>query len=186
MKLAAKELRLVPASKGVYCSFYVRDPGEMEQQIRSLSDSDVWVEISKMQDVRSLSANAYFHVLVGKLAAALGNSLDDQKKHLVLRYGALKRDKNGKYIGAQIPKGQNIDDIYPYCKWIGDTSKFDQYLFMKQTHTLTKDEMGKLIDGTISECKEQGIETLPPDELAVILSKWVKNDREMQALPPDR
>lgn len=172
MKLQAKELRLVPASKGVYCSFYVRDPGEMEQQIRSLADTDIWIEISKMQDVRSLSANAYFHVLAGKLAAALGVSMDEEKKELVLRYGALKRGEDGKYIGAQFPKGQNIDDIYPYCRWIGATDKFDQYLFAKQTHTLTKDEMAKLIDGAVSECRELGIETLPPDELAAILGKW--------------
>ena len=172
MKLQAKELRLVPASEGVYCSFYVRDPGELEKTVLALKGGAAWIEISRMEDVRSLSANAYFHVLANKLAAAQRISLEEAKKHLVLSYGTIKRGEDGKYVGAQIPKGQSIDEFYPYCKWIGETAKFDQYLFYKQTHTLNKDEMSKLIDGTVSECRELGIETLPPEELANIMGRW--------------
>jgi len=172
MKLKGKEFRLVPTSEGVYCSFYVRDPEELEKTITALKGGPAWVEISRVEDVRSLSANAYFHVLASKIAAAQNTSLDEVKKHLVLEYGTLKRGTDGKYIGAQIPKGQTIDDIYPYCKWIGATQKFDQYLFMKQTHTLDKTEMGKLIDGTVNECRELGIETLPPEDLNAIMGRW--------------
>lgn len=35
-------------------------------------------------------------------------------------------------------------------------------------------EMSVLIDGVISECKDLGIETMPPDELALLKSKWGK------------
>ena len=176
MKLEATELRLVPASEGVYCSFYVRKPGELESTVKALAGKEVWVELNRMEPVRSLSANSYFHVLAQKIANAQGSSMDEIKKHLVLQYGTIARDENGKYMGAQIPKGQNIESFYPYCKYIGETAKFDQVLFMKQTHTLTSSEMSKLIDGTVSECKELGIETLPPEDLKAILGRW-GNDR---------
>jgi hypothetical protein len=32
--------------------------------------------------------------------------------------------------------------------------------------------MSVLIDGTVSECKEQGIETLAPEELERLLKSW--------------
>jgi len=172
MKLEAKELRLVPASEGVYCSFYARNPGELENMIKSVGNGSVWIEINRMESVRSLNANSYFHVLAQKIASVQGTSLDEVKKHLVLQYGTIARDENGKYMGAQIPKGQNVELFYPYCKYIGETAKFDQVLFMKQTHTLTTSEMSHLIDGTVSECKELGIETLPPEELQNILGRW--------------
>ena len=186
MKLEATELRLVPASEGVYCSFYVRKPGELESTVKSLAGKAVWVEINRMEPVRSLSANSYFHVLAQKIASAQGTSMDEIKKHLVLQYGTIARNDDGSVIYAIIPSGTNPDSYYPYMKWTG-TSPFyskkarkeipmDTYLFMKQTHTLTSSEMSKLIDGTVSECKELGIETLPPEDLKAILGRW-GNDR---------
>jgi hypothetical protein len=32
--------------------------------------------------------------------------------------------------------------------------------------------MAHLIDGVVDECKEVGIETLPPDELARLKTEW--------------
>lgn len=33
-------------------------------------------------------------------------------------------------------------------------------------------EMSVLIDGVVSECKEMGIETMTPDEIARLKSEW--------------
>lgn len=53
------------------------------------------VEIKKHREKRSLSANAYFHVLCNKISAETGESEDAVKRRLVVSYGALARDKNG-------------------------------------------------------------------------------------------
>ena len=42
---------------------------------------------------------------------------------------------------------------------------FVKYLIYKETHTLDSAEMATLIDGTIEEAKQLGIETLTPIEL---------------------
>ena len=39
------------------------------------------------------------------------------------------------------------------------------YRLYRGTHTYDSKEMAMLIDGTIEECKEQGIETMTPNEL---------------------
>jgi len=40
--------------------------------------------------------------------------------------------------------------------------------------TYNTKEMSVLIDGIVNECKEQGIETLTPEEIADMKRKWLK------------
>lgn len=61
------------------------------------------VEIKKHREKRSLSANAYFHVLCNKISAETGESEDAVKRRLVVSYGALARDKDGKPVGLKLP-----------------------------------------------------------------------------------
>ena len=51
------------------------------------------------------------------------------------------------------------------------------YRVYRGSHTYNSAEMAKLIDGTIAECKDQGIETLPPHELNRMLERWGKNEK---------
>lgn len=41
-------------------------------------------------------------------------------------------------------------------------------------------EMSELINGLVTECKEQGIETLPPDELARMMAEYEENHRKKE------
>lgn len=49
------------------------------------------IEIKKHRNKRSRSANAYFHVLVNKIAAETGESDDLVKERLVVAYGTVAR-----------------------------------------------------------------------------------------------
>ena len=128
--------------------------------------------ICDFKQKRSLNANAYFHLLVDKLAKNFSVGADVMKKKLVLEYGAVAYDSLGKKVGIKIPKSVNVDDFYPYAKWFGEEEKLNHYIFYKQTHTLDSKEMAKLIDGVVSECKEAGIETLDEKQLKNMVSKW--------------
>jgi hypothetical protein len=46
------------------------------------------------------------------------------------------------------------------------------YMVMRGSHTYDTKEMARLIDGTVSEAKELGIETMPPDELKRMVELW--------------
>ena len=71
------------------------------------------VEIKKHREKRSLSANAYFHVLCNKISAETGESEDAVKRRLVVSYGALARDKDGKPVGLKLPPTVDPSDFYP-------------------------------------------------------------------------
>lgn len=153
---------------------------ELDQDFREtydeLKDHVVDVEIKKHHDRRSLSANAYFHVLVNKIAARLKTSDDAVKTELVLGYGALDRMDNGGTVGAMIPSKVDISKYYKYAKCfdtrIVNGVEFKCYLMYKHTSDMDSAEMARLIDGAISEAKELGIETDTPEQLAKYKEDW--------------
>jgi hypothetical protein len=48
------------------------------------------------------------------------------------------------------------------------------YRIYRGTHTYNTAEFAKLLEGTISECKLQGIETATPNEIANMQALWEK------------
>lgn len=150
--------------------------GDFRNDFDQLKDFDVSVEIKKYREKRSKDANAYFHVLVNKIAEAQGLGNDEVKKSLVLEYGALAKDDEGYTVGFKLPASVNIDKIYPYAK-IFDVREengrtFNCYLVYKHTHELDSKEMARLIDGTIYVAKDLGIETDTPEQLAKYKEGW--------------
>ena len=52
------------------------------------------------------------------------------------------------------------------------------YKVYRGSHTYNKDEMKILLEGTVAEAKEQGIETKTPDELARLAALWGEGSKE--------
>lgn len=132
--------------------------------------------IAWYRESRSLNANAYFHVLVDKIAEKMKLGADEVKVKMVLEYGTMATE-SGEPVIVALPKSANISDYWTYAKWIADfTAKngkpYSQYVFYKHTHTLDKNEMARLIDGVVYEAQELGIETRTPDELASLIENW--------------
>ena len=141
-----------------------------------LKDKDIRVEIKVWREPRSEDANAYFHVLVNKIAEAQGLGDDEVKRSLVVEYGALARDDDGQLIGAMLPAGADIDQFYPYTRMYKtmelEGREYECYLFYKRTHTLDTKEMARLIDGTIYVARELGIDTDTPEQIARYKEGW--------------
>lgn len=159
---------------------------EMDSDCRALFDQlhdeeKLTIEIKKYRKKRSLNANAYFHVLVNEIARALGESDDETKKRLVLNYGVVAKDKDGKTIGFKLPEHVDVEKIYPYAKLFDvrtdNNVKFNCYIVYKSTHEMDTAEMAKLIDGAITEAKELGIETDTPEQLARYKETWMKGEK---------
>lgn len=131
---------------------------------------------------RSLTANAYFHVLVGEIAERLSVSEQEAKRQLVLEYGAKLRDETGTVVGMKLPASVEVNDIYPYARQFDERvengKRFYCYLLYKPTHTLNTQEMCRLIDGAVHEAKELGIETATPQELAKMKALLLKEKGE--------
>lgn len=130
------------------------------------SDKVFEVTVEEYKTKRSLDANAYFHVLLMKLAKTLRMSLEVVKKQMVCDYST------GVYI--RMPDGQTPEMFgIKYALNIGAAKgtkvPCTDYLVFKPTHEMDSGEMARLIEGTREECIHAGIpenELLTPDEIA--------------------
>ena len=127
------------------------------------------VQVKEHREKRSLDANAYFHVLLSKIAEKTNVGLEEVKKRIVEDYGTVA-------FVARIPATADLETIYKYSKLIGEskgtkTPCNDWYIF-KPTHELNTKEMARLIEGVIQEAKQLNIETKTPKELAEMMSLW--------------
>lgn len=129
-------------------------------------------EIKQYFKRRSLDANAYFHVLVDKIAKAVNKSAESVKVQMNLDYGTIASDERGLKAGFKALKSVPINQFFKYVKPIDECVEngkvFIKYLIYKETHTLDSKEMATLIDGVVEEAKQLGIETLTPVELAAL------------------
>lgn len=150
--------------------------GDFREMFDKLKDKDVRVEIKAWRNSRSKDANAYFHVLVNKIAEAQGLGDDEVKRSLVVEYGTLARDDEGQLLGAMLPAGADISQFYPYTRCYKTEEvagkMVDCYLFYKQTRNLDSKEMARLIDGTIYVAKCLGLDTDTPEQIARYKEEW--------------
>lgn len=142
---------------------------ELMNILPSLKEKPYICEIKPYRKRRSADANSYFHVLVNKIAKVVKRSDNEVKKQLVFDYGAVAKTEEGFDVKWTAREDIPVEDFVKYPKPIGEEirrgKKFTQYLIYKETHTLDSAEMARLIDGTIEEAKQLGIETLTPIEI---------------------
>ena len=134
-------------------------------------DEKTKYELSEHKDKRSLNANAYFHVLVNKLADVLNKSNQEMKIELNLKYGTLARAEDGKIMGCMIPKYVDIKTFYEYAECYKEDSEYEYYMFYKRTSELNSKEFARLLEGTVQECKQQDIETLDEIEIKRLIDE---------------
>lgn len=145
-----------------------------------LNDQDLDVEIKQHREKRSRNANAYFHVLVNKIAGETGEADEAVKTRLVIEYGTVAKDEDGLSIGFKLPASVDVSRIYPYTRMFDQRTEggklFNCYLVLKHTSDMNTKEMARLIDGAIEEAKELGIETDTPETLARYKEEWARHE----------
>ena len=123
---------------------------------------------------RSLDANAYFHVLVGKIAEALTMSKAKAKNILICKYGQPQLLPDGALMiyKTNAPEEFMYELETLHCipvKYEADATFYKVY---RGSHTYDTEEMSHLIDGTVADAKELGIETMTPAELLEMKERW--------------
>ncbi len=145
-----------------------------------LKDCDVSVEIKKHRELRSKTANAYFHVLVNKIAEEQCLGEEEVKTRLVCEYGAFARYGDGSLYGLKLPAAADVKIVYPYTKQYDTREEngilVNCYLVYKRTRLMDTKEMYRLIDGARYEAQSIGIEVETPEELARQKALWEADD----------
>lgn len=139
---------------------------------------DCDIEIKKHRNIRSKNANAYFHILVNKIAAETGESDEDVKVRLVTSYGALARTEDGKYVMFLLPKSADATLYYKYAIPFGDRDvngvTCNCWKVYKDTHMMDTKEFSRVVDGAVQEARELGIETDTPKQIEEMKRKWAE------------
>jgi hypothetical protein len=136
------------------------------------------ITIKKYRQKRSLDANSYFHVLVGKIADVLNISKPRSKNILIGRYGQpeLLDDGSPAIMKTNVPVSKMLEQETLHCYPCGSKTENGQeltfYRIYRGSHTYDTKEMSILIDGTVEEAKDLGIETMTPDQINEMKQKW--------------
>lgn len=141
-----------------------------------MKDGKVYeADLKEHRKKRSLDANSYAWLLIGKLANKLGLPKEDVYREFIKDVGnnyeilPIRNDAVDKWIANWQSKG-----IGWCCDILGE-SKLDGYtnvITYYGSSTYDSKQMSKLINLIVDECKQQGIETMTSAELALIMDGW--------------
>lgn len=133
------------------------------------------IEAKKYRPKRSLDANSYCWLLIGKLAEKLNLKPIDVYRKAIVEVGVyeiipIKDEAVERYIEVWQDNG---------IGWLCETmkSKLDGYTNVMAWYgssVYNSKEMSRLVDNIVEECKEYNIETLPSAELESIKESWGK------------
>lgn len=141
------------------------------------------VKLAKWTQKRSLNANAYFHVLVGKIADVLRISKTRAKNMMICRYGQLEMiDDEPVIIKTNIQPEQMWEQEFLHCMpcktTIENEKKVVFYKVFRGSSDYNSMEMASLIDGTVQDAKDLNIETVAPDEIERMKRLWQTKDTQ--------
>lgn len=154
--------------------FRVNEPQVFLNEYDKLSrEEKLSIEVKKYRKKRSLDANDYCWVLLTKLASVLNTSKDELYEIMLRRYGEPYKDDDG-YITITVKSSVDMSKVDGHWMMIKELDKWKSYMMIKGSSEYDTAEMAKFIDGIISECKVQGIETMTPAEIEEIKMLWGK------------
>lgn len=126
-----------------------------------LQGKDKLFEIKEYKEQRNKKQNAKYYKLLGQLAMALNISVEELHFEMLKNYS--------QRYEMCIPSNVEVRGIDYYerkSKFIKNEVEYSTYYVYVPSHELNTKEFAYLLNGLCEACKEQGIETLSPNELA--------------------
>lgn len=178
MKIEQGTLQIESTPYGAKISFLTKDFREVDKLSTTGKEKPLNAEIKVIRQKRSLNANSYHYVLCDKIAKAVGGSAEVIHFSLMADYGTPLTDKDGKTVFMLIKDFEDYIGTGMYLRRTGhyeqrpNGDEYQWYIVIKPSHLYDTKEMSHLLDGTISEAQEMGIETMTPDEVAKMKALW--------------
>lgn len=150
------------------------DKESVFQALQELHGETLTIKLAKHRKKRSLDANAYCWVLIGKLAKATGIPKNEIYRATIREIGGNSE------IVCVLDKA--VDKLRAGWErngvgWVTETmpSKIEgctNVILYYGSSVYDTAQMSRLIDLLIDECKTNGVEYLPPDKLSAMLEEW--------------
>ena len=132
------------------------------------------VEISKQKKKRSLDSNSYLWTLCQKIAEVIQSTKELVYQKFIRDVGQfeivpIKNEAVERWIEVWNSKGLGwFAEVMEDSKLPGYKKVISYY----GSSCYDSREMSVLLDEVVRECKELGIETLPPDEIKALKESW--------------
>jgi hypothetical protein len=144
--------------------------GKAEKIIQYLfsQDKEKVFEIQEYKEKRSLNANAYAWLLIGKIADVMRLSKEDIYLKMLKDYGQSEV--------ISLLSDVNIEGYFKYYEKFGESSlngkKFSHYKIYKGTSQYNTHEMSIFIDGVCQEAVQLNIDVKTPEEIERLKRLW--------------
>lgn len=144
------------------------DTKEIEAVEQLKNENKLNIDLKKYRKRRSLNSNNYAWELITQIANIVGNSKEEVYLEMLKRYGQSQMIS----VLAEI----DVSKILRYYEEAGQSilngKTFKHYKVYTGSSEMDTKQMTILIDGIVSEAKELGIETMPPNELKALKESW--------------
>lgn len=162
-------------SGGVWLCLRVTAPAAAKEFCGTMQPKLYDADLKIHREKRSLDANAYFWVLAGRLAAKLHISTVEVYRQYIREIGdnfeivPIRDDAKLSWIKNWQSRGLGwvCDDLGR-----GKIDGYSNIVCYFGSSTYDTKQMSCLIDLAVCDCKDQGIETLPPDKLDAMKLDW--------------
>lgn len=125
-------------------------------------------EIKEHRKRRSLNANNFCWLIIGRIADALRTSKDEVYLTMLKRYGQSNM--------VSVVSSIDVSRFFKYYEEAGRShlqgKDFTHYRVFVGSSEYDSMEFSIFLDGVVDEAKTLGIETLPPDEIAHLKELW--------------
>ena len=144
----------------------------MYQELKDIEKLSI--KIDKHKEKRSLDSNAYAWILMDKLASKMSLSKEEVYRNYIKEIGG-----NSDMVCVQdkavdkLRQGWSKNGI----GWVTETmpSKLDgctNVVLYYGSSTYNTEQMSRLIDLIVNDCKAQGIDTRTPEEISHMMTLW--------------
>lgn len=151
-------------------TFTVNEAGAINEVNNIKECEKLSIKAVKYRNRRSLDANAYLWVILQKMADKLHRDKWGLYLDMLGQYGVFT------HIIVKPHMVEKVKNEWRAVKELGEVSVNGTTGIQLQCYfgssTYDTKEMSVLIDGVVSEARELGIETLPPDELERMKAQW--------------
>lgn len=151
------------------------DGAKAREIVDKMQDGKLYdLEIKQHRNRRSLDANAYFWVLLDKLAVETKVEKTDLYREMVKEIGG-----NSQVICVTNEGLMQLKESWERNGpgWVAETfpSKLEgctNMILYYGSSTYDTSQMSRLIELAVQECKQVGIETMTPRELSLLMEAW--------------
>jgi hypothetical protein len=146
--------------------------GNVREMFEEMKDTDCDIKIKKHREKRSLNANSYLWVLCDRLAEKIGSTKIEIYRDAIRDVGIFKDFTLSPNEAPSLEKAWSMLGT----GWLTERIGFDDdNVFVRcyyGSSMYNKRQMARLLDYIIQDCKNVGVETMTPEEIARLKAVW--------------